>query len=33
MSPLSVPLRMQLLEAGTREEVAHLQVNPATDVA
>lgn len=26
MSPLSVPLKMQLLEAGTREEVANLQV-------
>ncbi|KAL3135425.1 hypothetical protein ABBQ32_007607 [Trebouxia sp. C0010 RCD-2024] len=25
MSPLSVPLKMQLLEAGTRAEVAHLQ--------
>ena len=33
MSPMSVPLKMQLLEAGTREEVAQLQVKPATDLA
>ena len=26
MSTLSVPLKMALIEAGTREEVAHLQV-------
>ena len=31
MSPLSVPLKMHLLEAGTRAEVAHLQVTPHTD--